>query len=202
MAFTYFFRDLQPLEAAVDQLVESSMGHKSVRVWDAGCAMGPEPYTIAMLLAERLGEFSFRNLRIFGTDIDGSDLFEKIIVDGVYPREQVERIPKDIFDKYFTAVADDSYQLVHKIRSRVSFQKHDLLTLQPVGLDFNLIVCKNVLLHFSPQQRIEVIRMFHSALTDRGLFVTEQTQKLPDELTSYFEQVTGNAQLFRKVPQP
>ncbi|MGE5403706.1 MAG: CheR family methyltransferase [Candidatus Saccharibacteria bacterium] len=202
MAFTYFFRDLQPLEAAVDQLVASSMGHKSVRVWDAGCAMGPEPYTIAMLLAERLGEFSYRNLRIFGTDIDGSDLFEKIISDGIYPREQVERIPRDIFEKYFEDVGDDNYRLVHKIRSRVSFQKHDLLSLEPVGHDFNLIVCKNVLLHFSPQQRVEVIRMFHSALADGGLFVTEQTQKMPDELAACFEQVTGNVQLFRKVARP
>jgi chemotaxis protein methyltransferase CheR len=61
-----------------------------------------------------------------------------------------------------------------------------------------LIVCKNVLLHFQPDERIEVIKMFHAALEKGGYFVTEQTQKLPKEVGHLFEPVVSNAQLFRK----
>lgn len=64
-----------------------------INIWDAGCAMGPEPYTLAMLLRERIGPMYFRNIRIQATDIDGSDLFDEIIKNAAYPKDQVERIP-------------------------------------------------------------------------------------------------------------
>jgi chemotaxis protein methyltransferase CheR len=73
------------------------------------------------------------------------------------------------------------------------------LTLEPVRKGFGLIVCKNVLLHFKEEERINVIRMFHDTLVEGGFFVTEQTQKMPVELESIFEPVVSNAQLFRKV---
>ena len=60
-------------------------------------------------------------------------------------------------------------------------------------------MCKNVLLHFQADQRIEVIKMFHRALAPAGYFATEQTQKLPEETAELFEQVAADGQLFRKV---
>lgn len=200
MAFTYFFRDLQTLELAVENLLPAIAGRQNVRIWDAGCAMGPEPYTLAILLAERMGRFAFRNLRIDATDIDGSNLFAKIIEDGIYAREEVERIPADLLSKYFTpASKPDTFQIDANLRARVSFQKHDLLTFKAAGSDYSLIVCKNVLLHFSPEERIKVYQLFHSSMAEGGLLINEQTQKLPQEVAHLFEQVTNHAQLFRKV---
>lgn len=69
----------------------------------------------------------------------------------------------------------------------------------PIGQDFGLVLCKNVLLHFSEAQRIEVIRMFHGALMEGGFLAMEQTQKLPGEVEELFEPVVSNAQLYRKV---
>ncbi|MDD2620524.1 MAG: chemotaxis protein CheR, partial [Syntrophomonadaceae bacterium] len=167
---------------------------------DAGCAMGPEPYTLAIILRESMSNMYFRNIRIKATDIDGSNLFAKIIADGAYPREQVERIPKDIFAKYFVPYTKEGYyQLTEEIRKSVSFQKHDLLSLKPITAELSLIVCKNVLLHFQEEQRIAVIRMFYDSLMEGGFLVTEQTQKLPQEISHLFEPVVANAQLFRKV---
>jgi len=71
--------------------------------------MGPEPYTLAMLLRERIGHMYFRNVRIQATDIDGSDLFDEIIVNAAYPKDQVERIPPDLFEKYFVSDDQDGY---------------------------------------------------------------------------------------------
>jgi len=61
-----------------------------------------------------------------------------------------------------------------------------------------LIVCKNVLLHFKEAERINVIRMFHGALSEGGFLAVEQTQKIPEKLKDLFEPVAANVQLFRK----
>jgi len=199
MAFTYFFRDVQTLEMLRDYALPYLKTRRYINIWDAGCAMGPEPYTLAMLFRENMGHMYFRNLRINATDIDGSDLFKEIIEEGNYPWEQLERIPGEIFKKYFTKSQKDGYfTIVENIRKSIKYQKHDLLSLKPVGKDFGIIVCKNVLLHFNEYERINVIKMFHDSLIDGGYFVIEQTQKLPLEVEHLFERVVSNAQLFKK----
>ena len=162
--------------------------------------MGPEPYSLAMVIAESMGQFAFRNVRIEATDIDEQDDFGKTIERGIYPDDQVQRIPSQMFSKYFVPADEPGYvRVVDKVRNAIHFQRHDLLSLKPVGEGFHLILCKNVLLHFQPEQRVKVIKMFHTALAPGGYFATEQTQKMPEELVPFFDQVTSEAQLFRKV---
>ena len=200
MAFTYFFRDLQTLEQICEHALPVLRTRRFINIWDAGCAMGQEPYTLAILLRERISHMYFRNIRISATDLDGSNLFQQIIEQGLYPKEQVERIPQDIFERYFTYDQQkDQYQIAEELRKAVCFQKHDLTSLKPVGAEFGIILCKNVLLHLTEQERIDVIKMFHASLIDGGFFATEQTQKLPAAVEKLFIPVVSNAQLFRKV---
>ena len=200
MAFTYFFRDMQTLDMIRDHIIPTLRARRHINIWDAGCAMGPEPYSIAMILRENMGKMIFRNVKIYSTDIDGSNLFGEIIKNGLYPKNQVARIAKDIFTKYFEpANKPDHFRVVAEIRKCVTFQKHDLLTLKPVRKNFALIVCKNVLLHFQQEQRIKVIKMFHDSLADGGFFVMEQTQKLPDQVHTMFNPIVSNAQVFQKL---
>lgn len=198
MAFTYFFRDMQTLEMIRDYVIPELRTRRYIHIWDAGCAMGPEPYSLAIVLRENMGMI-FRNVKIHATDIDNSNLFGDIIRKGIYPREQVQRIPKDIFEKYFSPADEPGHFVIsQEIRNSVSFTRHDLLDLQPIRKGLNLILCKNVLLHFQEAERIKVLRMFHDAL-DGGYLAMEQTQKMPAELEDYFEPVVSNAQLYRKV---
>lgn len=200
MAFTYFFRDIHTLDLTVKHLAPEVMGRSKIRIWDAGCAMGPEPYTLAILLAEHLGKFAFKNLCIQATDIDESNIFGEIIARGDYPAGEVKRMPRELFRKYFRAGGKPGYfRIIDEVRQHVVFQRHNLLSLEPVGNNFSLVLCKNVLLHFQPRERVEVIRMFHQALAPRGFLATEQTQKIPGEVERLFQPITGDAQLFRKV---
>ncbi|MBI9071162.1 MAG: hypothetical protein JEY94_06170 [Melioribacteraceae bacterium] len=201
MAFTFFFRDINTLENGVKQLLPNVVGKSKIKIWDAGCAMGPEPYSLAIILAEQMGKFAFKNVSITASDIDGSNLFDKIISDGVYSQTELGRIPKELFEKYFTKVNsdEDKYKIVDEIRLKLKFVKHDLLTLKPVDSNFNLIICKNVLLHFNYEERIEVIKMFHNSLDTNGVFATEQTQKIPQEIEHLFERLIPNGQVFKKV---
>lgn len=175
-------------------------GRNRPRVWDAGVAMGQEPYTLSILFAERMGHFAFNNLRIDATDIESTGQFAQTIEAGLYPQEEVSRLPKGILEKYFEpAGGPGHFRVIDKIRQRVAFRWHDLLSFREIGDDYSLILCKNVLLHFQPLERIEVLRMFHRALAPGGFLATEQTQEMPKELGSCFERVTAGGQLFRKV---
>ena len=200
MAFTYFFRDMQTLEMIRDYVIPVFQSRRYIHIWDAGCAMGPEPYSIAIILRENMGGMIFRNVNIYATDIDASNLFGDIIKGGVYPREQIKRIPKDIFTKYFSKYEkQDHFIISDEIRKCIKYQKHNLLSYSPIKTEIALIVCKNVLLHFKEEERVNVIKMFHNALVKDGFFVTEQTQKMPAGCKGLFEPVVSNAQLFRKV---
>jgi chemotaxis protein methyltransferase CheR len=200
MAFTFFFRDQHVLEKAVEHCLPIIAGRNHPRIWDAGAAMGQEPYTLSILFAERLGHFAFSNLRIDATDVESSGSFARTIEAGLYPNDELSRLPEGIFDKYFEAGAEPGqFRVIDKIRQRVVFQCHDLLSLMEIGRDYSLVVCKNVLLHFRPKERVEVLRMFHRSLASGGFLVTEQTQEMPRELAPQFVRVIPDGQLFRKV---
>ncbi len=198
MAFTYFFRDLQCLSQAVEHLARLVAGRLTVRVWDAGCAMGPEVYTLAILLAERMGRFSFRNLRIQATDIDEGGNFGQLIAEGVYTWAEVERVPAELRSRYFHPEGG-RFRICDELRGRVTFERHDLTSLRPIGSEFCLVVCKNVLLHFDAPMRARVVAMFHASLQEGGLIVMEHTQKLPPEAAGGFERVAAEAELYRKL---
>ncbi len=198
MAFTFFFRDPQVLDRAVTAVLPIISGSSKPLVWDAGCAMGPEPYTLAIMLAERMGKFGFRNLQIYATDIDESGQFGDIIKKGEYPEEPLTRIPPEIFSAYFTQSRPGFYIISDSIRTSVQYHKHDLLSLKPIREGFSMVVCKNVLLHFTQEQRVEVIKMFHRVLLPGGILAIEQTQKMPDDIAHLFDKAASDAQVFRK----
>jgi chemotaxis protein methyltransferase CheR len=198
VAFTFFFRDQHVLDLIVRYAVPELAGRARARVWDAGCAMGPEPYSLAILFAEAMGYFAFNNLRIDASDLDDCHRFGPIIDAGEYPWVELERVPPALFAKYFERAGGKRFRVIERVRSRLVFHRHDLLTLEPVGENYHLIVCKNVLLHFQPSERSAVIRMFHAALAPGGILATEQTQKLPAEVAHLFQQVVSDGQVFRK----
>lgn len=201
MAFTFFFRDAEVLEMAVRHALPALRGQAYIHLWDAGCAHGPETYTLAIILREQMSEFVFRNVRIHATDVDIT--FGRNVSSGIYRGEELQRIPGNLRDRYFVPHGNaGDRQVIDDLRARVSFARHDLLSLQPVREGLAMVICKNVLLHFNAEQREKVLRMFHGALREDGLLVMEQTQKLPEKLQPLFRQVFPGSQLFRKIAAP
>jgi chemotaxis protein methyltransferase CheR len=200
MAFTYFFRDRLTLNVIQSHAIPELRKRRYVHIWDAGCAMGPEPYSLALMLRENVGEKHFRYITIHATDIDESNQFEEIITQGIYRRDQIKSVPEDMLAKYFHQENGSGYVQVKKeIRERIAYQKHDLLSLRPVRTNVSLVMCKNVLLHFQAEERIKVLTMFHQALEKSGFLVMEQTQYLPEEVSGLFEPVVSHARLYRKI---
>ena len=199
MALTYFFRDLETLELAIRHLLDCAAGRSKVRVWDAGCAMGMEPYTLAILLAERMSPATFANLEIHATDYDAPLL--EIVREATYLDAELERVPRDLHAKYLEPTGSNGgrYRLCDSIRNVMRIEHHDLLSFRPIRTGFSMVVCKNVLLHFHHDERVKVITMFHQALEPGGLLAMEHTQKLPQEVAPLFKQVGAVDQVYRKV---
>lgn len=200
MAFTFFMRDQPTLEHAADHMIGYASGRSRIKIWDAGCALGQETYTIAMIFAQKMNPYGFRNLRIDATDYDSANNFGDVVRAAAYPREELQRTPPELLEQYFEPAERPGHlQAVEHLRSRVNFQYHDLLSLKPIGSDYCLVVCKNVMLHFQYPERVEVFKMFHQALAPGGYLATENTQKLPAEVAHLFTQVVPDAQLYKKV---
>ena len=184
----------------MDHSLPSLAGRNHPRIWDAGVAMGQEPYTVSILFAERMGHFAFNNLRIEATDVESTGQYAQVIEAAVYPRDELSRLPQGILAKYFEPDGPAGrFRVIERVRRRVAYQRHDLLSFKEIGHGYALVLCKNVLLHFQPRERIEVLKMFHRALAPGGFFATEQTQEMPSELAHLFERVIPDGQLFRKV---
>ncbi len=200
MAFTFFFRDSHTLTRVAEKFIPFVEGYSKIKIWNAGCAMGPEPFTFAIILAEKMSYFAFKRVYIDATDIDETDTFGSIINSAVYPESDLRRIPPEFLTKYFVKTGDDGYFRVQEnLRNRIRFTKHDLLTLKPIDTGYHLVICKNVLLHLQPQERIDVIKMYHSVLAPNGLFTTEQTQAMPEECAHLFEPLASDAHVYKKI---
>jgi chemotaxis protein methyltransferase CheR len=207
MGATYFFRDTQTLNMIPNVLIprilegEGNCSIKNINIWSAGCANGSEPYTLAILLKEVLDEEIFSRVQIFATDIDPNDRFENIVKKGSYPREDLKKIPEKMFQNNFFKDPDihGNFIISTEIREHVQYSRHNLLSLKPVIENpFDVIVCKNVLLHFTERQVTDIINMFYQSLSNGGFFITEQTQKLPCSSSKQFSQFISNARIYIK----
>ena len=201
MAFTFFFRDQHVLDSIVQHVVPNVMGRSFIRIWDAGCASGEEAYSVAMLLFESLWPFASNNLRIDATDIEENSQFAEMITSGMYPSELLKGSShQKLLAKYCRPAARPGYvEFDVTLRNCIFYQRHNLLSLQSIGDNFSLVVCKNVLLHFAHEQRVEVIKMFYEALLPGGYLALDELQKLPAEVAPLFVRVPADGNLHRKA---
>ena len=148
-----------------------------------------------------LDEEQFKKIKIFASDIDNSNRFKKIVEEGTYKKNQISSVPSDILKKYFEQDTEnpDIYIISKNLREKVCYQKNDLLSLNAIGHDFDLFVCKHVLQHFNNKEQVDVIKMFYNSLGDAGFLLCEYSQELPEYLNKYFMQVLPAKKLYRKT---
>lgn len=170
-----FFRDTVHFEMLKTKVFPELLSNTdSLKVWSAGCSIGAEPYTMAMILEELQPD---GNYRIFGTDLD-SQVLNKAKAGGPYTAADVKNVPKHTMLKYFTKTGD-TYQVVDKIRGKVSFQQQNLLK-DTFSRGFDLIVCRNVVIYFSDAAKHKLNQEFHSSLKDNGILFIGGTETLLD----------------------
>jgi len=176
---TSFFRDAPAWEFlgehVVPGLIESAATTQSIRVWSAGCATGEEPYSIALLLAERLGDRAASiDVKIYGTDVDEDAL--TVARHGLYRLEQLKEVPPALLERYFTRDGQ-LYRFRRDLRRWCIFGRHNLVQDPPLS-HLDLVVCRNLLIYFKTNLQQRLLPRFHYALRGRGVLFLGKSESL------------------------
>ena len=188
---THFFRDPEQL-ASIAQVMQSlarqrSMG-EPLRVWSAGCATGEEVYTLA-ILAHQHG----LALRVHGTDVSGQAL--EVARRGIYDAWTLRHVAPDVRLRYFSKSDGKSYEVARDIRDVVRFQEHNLVRDPPLAQrdrKWDIIICRNVLIYYSPDVVRKILSGFaHSLVKDGALMLGASESILKLELPLRVELVNN-----------
>ncbi|MBA3525803.1 MAG: protein-glutamate O-methyltransferase CheR [Sphingomonas sp.] len=167
---TYFFRDRAPFDLiarhALPQLAQRRQSTRQIRIWSAGCSSGQEAYSLAMLFAENAAQWRGWTIDILGTDVSSH------IVDrarrGVYTQFEVQRgLGINQMIRWFEE-CEDGWRAVEEVRRPVRFQVHNLLEAPPQPSDFDLVLCRNLLLYLTNDKRTLAFERLASAMAPDG----------------------------------
>jgi chemotaxis protein methyltransferase CheR len=156
---TFFFRDKVPFDhfsqTIMPALLDARKTRRTVRIWCAACSTGQEPYSLAMILKEMGGTLAGWRTEIIATDLS-QEVLEKSKA-GIFSQFEVQRgLPIQMLVKYFTQV-NELWQISAEIRSMVQFRQLNLLQdFSHLGV-FDVIFCRNVLIYFDLEAKIDVL---------------------------------------------
>lgn len=174
---TEFFRDpdrWKSLQADVlPDLLRSassaSSSNGSLRVWSAGCSIGVEAYTLAMICEQMP---SVRSYQILATDLDRGAL-EKARARGPYLAEEIRNLSPAQREKFLTPAAP--YFIRDTLGKNIVFREQNLLA-DTFDRDFDLIVCRNVVIYFTTEAKDLLYRKFAGALRPGGVLFLGGTE--------------------------
>jgi two-component system CheB/CheR fusion protein len=197
---TAFFRDPQAWEALNEKvlpwILDAKGQEESIRCWSAGCASGEEAYTLAILLAEAMGDQAFRHqVKIYATDVDEEALAHARL--GSYTASQVESVPEDLRFKYFERTGD-RFVFRPDLRRSLIFGRHDLVQDAAISR-LDLLVCRNTLMYFNAETQAKILARFHFALSRNGYLFLGKAETLLSHSNS-FRPEDLKARIFQRTP--
>jgi two-component system, chemotaxis family, CheB/CheR fusion protein len=199
---TGFFRDAAAWDylasEVIPRLVETVGGDRPLRFWCAGCSSGEETYTMAMILAEALGEQQYlERVKIYATDVDEEALTEAR--HATYAAKAVEAVPPPLLERYFERV-EQRYAFRKELRRTVIFGRNDLVQDAPISR-IDLLTCRNTLMYFNAETQAGILGRFHFSLNDWGYLYLGKSEMLITH-SDLFKPVDLKRRVFAKVVRP
>lgn len=182
---TDFFRESHHFEFLTDQFLPSYTGLKNdlLKIWSAGCSTGEEPYTISICLEE----YNRINLQKLKYSITGTDLSTRVLQNtakGVYNENRVQGIPLDILKRYFLKSVDrenPTVRIIPLLRSKLNLSRVNFMDEEfPIGKDFDVLFCRNVIIYFEKETQREVLTKLCSHLKTGGVFFIGHSESITD----------------------
>jgi len=205
---SHFFRDSLTFEYIAQKVLPEIIQYQtrksdtSLRIWSAGCAMGEEPYSIAILLNEYLKkEKKEFDIRIFATDID-----EKILEKAKKARfsaDSMANVKYSIVKKYFNS-ENEIFQLIPEIRNLVSFSYYDMLDnnhyAPPESIfgGFDMAFCRNILIYFDTAHQDMIFDKLYRSLSAHGYLVLGEAEIPSAKYQGHFARVNECCHIYRK----
>ncbi len=181
---TFFFRNPPQFEVLEQEVLpallarRASEGKRRIKIWSAACSTGDEPYTLAILIKERLlPKYPGVQFEIVGTDIN-TEVLETARA-GVYGPYAVRSVPPHYLNRYFTAQGA-RYTLAPEVRRMVSFQQMNLVDRNAMARmrDVDVILCANVLIYFDQAAKQQAVTGFYSSLNPGGYLLVGFSETL------------------------
>ena len=191
---TYLFRYAEQLDEVRRQVIEPLVAARrrearpSLRVWSAGCSGGEEAYTLAILVAEAVGDLARWDIRVVGTDLNADALARARR--GAYGQWSMRGSWSG--HKRWLHPADEGVRVAPEIRRLVTFEEHNLATLPALPLalrggPIDLIVCRNVMIYLHRSVVARMVDGFHRSLADGGWLVVAPVETSVPGLRQRFE---------------
>lgn len=189
---TFFFRDKVPFdhfrELIVPEILQARAGRKSIRIWCAAGSTGQEPYSLAMCLKEMNAALAGWRIEIIATDLS-QEVLEKSRA-GIYSQFEVQRgLPIQMLVKYFKQIGE-FWQINADIRAMVQHRQLNLLhDFSALGA-FDVIFCRNVLIYFDQDTKINIFNRLARTIEQDGFLVLGAA-----------ETVVGLTDVFKPFPE-
>jgi chemotaxis protein methyltransferase CheR len=170
---TFFFRDKVPFdhfrETILPSMLEARKNRRAIRIWCAASSTGQEPYSLAMILKDMGAALSGWRIEIVATDLS-QEVLEKSR-SGIFSQFEVQRgLPIQMLVKHFTQI-NETWQLSPEIRAMVQFKQLNLLhDFSHLGV-FDIIFCRNVLIYFDQDTKVNVFNRLARVIETDGFLV-------------------------------
>lgn len=197
---TSFFRYPAVFEALEKRILPEVQERKfwenprTLRIWSAGCSTGEEPYSIAMTVLDALKFAEAWEIEILATDVSRRAL--RHAERGVYSKRTLQGVLPYRVENCFTATKH-GHQVKPRIRRMISFAQMNLVESVYVG-KLDCIFCMNVLMYFSEERRLGILRRFYDALEPGGYFLLGHAETLSNVPVKLEPVVIGDCRLYRK----
>jgi chemotaxis protein methyltransferase CheR len=182
---TLFFRDTGPFQLLQHKIFPELIDARSsktpslktnLKIWSAASSTGQELYSVAIVLQELLGDLSKYSIKLLGTDI--SDAAVSQASSGKFNKFEIERgLARDKLSKYFS-MAGQTWKINDQIRAMVNFRKFNLMT-PFTGLGkFDIVLCRNVAIYFTLEDRKKLFNKIADVLEPDGYLIIGSTESL------------------------
>lgn len=198
---TAMFRDPSFYLAFRREVVPLLRTYPFVRIWHAGCSTGEEVYSMAILLEE---EGLLDRARIYATDIN--EVVLQRARDGIFPLDRMQEYTQNYlnaggkrsFSEYYTAMYEGA-RFAPTLLQNVVFAQHNLVTDRSFA-EFNVILCRNVMIYFDRALQARVHELFRASLVLFGVLGlgSKETLRLSGVEEAY-EPINARERLFRRI---
>ena len=198
---TFFYRDKIPFdhlrETILPMLQQSRASRKTLRIWSAACSTGQEPYSIAMLLKEKAAALAGWRIEIVATDLS-QEVLEKSKA-GIYSQFEVQRgLPIQLLVKYFTQIGE-LWQISSELRGMVQHKQLNLLQdFSHLG-KFDVIFCRNVLIYFDQDTKINIFDRMAKIIEPDGMLMLGAAESVVG-ITDAFRPMADKRGLYQPSP--
>ncbi|SFK25961.1 protein-glutamate O-methyltransferase CheR [Bradyrhizobium sp. Gha] len=195
---TFFFRDKVPFDHFRDtimpEVLKARAGRRSVRIWCAAGSTGQEPYSLAMTLKEMSAALSGWRVEIIATDLS-QEVLEKAKA-GVYSQFEVQRgLPIQMLMKYFKQTGE-TWQVNPELRAMIQHRQLNLLQdFSHLGT-FDVIFCRNVLIYFDQETKINIFNRLARQIEPDGFLVLGAAETVVG-LTDTFKPIADRRGLYK-----